>query len=248
MELPEPFDSDTPYLGCWLRVPSPTTAEIAARAGFDYVCVDMQHGLADRSNLLTMLQAIQPHSRRTLVRVPANEFSVIGWALDMGATGVIVPLINSAADAEAAVRATRYPPGGDRSMGPTRAIRIFGDACMKQAGTAIQCIPMIETRTALDNLNEILAVPGVDLVYVGPSDLSVSLGLGPGNNDGEPAFDEALDTILDACRHHGVVPGIHSNASLANRRLEAGFRVLTVVEDDTAMLSGLAVVLAGIGR
>ena len=192
MEVPGRFGSDTSYLGCWLRVPSPTTAEIAARAGFDYVCVDMQHGLADRNDLLAMLQAIQPHSQRTLVRVPANDFSVIGWALDMGATGVIVPLVNSASDAEAAVRATRYPPDGDRSMGPTRALRIFGTACVEQAGTAIQCIPMIETRTALDNLNEILTVPGVDLVYVGPSDLSVNLGLGPGNNDGKPAFDEAL--------------------------------------------------------
>jgi len=248
MEVPGPFGSDTPSLGCWLKVPSSTTAEIAARAGFDYVCVDMQHGMVDRSDLLAMLQAIQPHSRRTLVRVPANEFSVIGWALDMGATGVIVPLVNSAADAEAAIRAARYPPDGDRSMGPTRAIRIFGEACVEQAGGAIQCIPMIETRRALENLDEILAVPGVDLVYVGPSDLSVNLGLGRGNNDGDPAFDEALAAILDACRRHSVVPGIHSNASLAKRRLEAGFRVLTVAEDDTAMLSGLTAVLDDLGR
>ena len=104
MEVPGPFGSDTPSLGCWLKVPSSTTAEIAARAGFDYVCVDMQHGMVDRSDLLAMLQAIQPHSRRTLVRVPANEFSVIGWALDMGATGVIVPLVNSGADV------SRRPP------------------------------------------------------------------------------------------------------------------------------------------
>ncbi len=133
-------------------------------------------------------------------------------------------------------------------MGPTRAIRIFGDACVDQAGIAIQCIPMIETRRALANLDEILAVPGVDVVYVGPSDLSVNLGLGRGNHDGEPAFDDALATILDACRRHGVVPGIHTNASLANRRLEAGFRVLTVAEDDASMSSGFAAVLDKLSR
>ena len=162
---------------------------------------------------------------------------------------MIVPLVNSAADAEAAVRATRYPPDGDRSMGPTRAIRIFGEACAEQAGKAIQCIPMIETRRALENLDEILAVPGVDLVYVGPSDLSVNLGLGRGNNDGEPAFDEALAAILDACRRHGGVPGIHAiGPNLPPRRIEQGFRVMTVIDDDGAMLQGFRAALKGLGR
>lgn len=242
------FASDTTSLGCWLKVPSPTTAELAAQAGFDYLCVDMQHGMVGRSDLLTMLQAIQPHNCRTLVRVPSNEFSIIGWALDMGATGVIVPLINSAADAEAALQATQYPPVGNRSMGPTRAIRVFGDACIELAGTVIPCIPMIESLKALQNLDEILAVPGVNVIYVGPSDLSVHLGLERGNNDGEPTFDNALATIIDACQRHNVIPGIHSNHHLAKRRIDAGFRLLTVAEDDTAMQSGFVTILEGLDR
>ena len=133
-------------------------------------------------------------------------------------------------------------------MGPTRAIRIFGEACVEQTGTAIQCIPMIETCTALENLDDILAVPGVDVIYVGPSDLSVNLGLGRGNNDGAPAFDDALSAILESCKRHGVVPGIHSNAALAKQRTEAGFRVVTVAEDDTAMLTGFETVLRGLPR
>ncbi|MEE2769236.1 MAG: aldolase/citrate lyase family protein [Actinomycetota bacterium] len=249
MQVPKPFDFETSSFGCWLKVPSPSTAELAAQAGFDYLCIDMQHGMADRSDVLNMLYAIQPYSQRTLVRVPTNELSVIGWVLDMGATGVIVPLVNSATEAEAAVRASRYPPDGDRSMGPTRAIRIFGEACVEQTGAAIQCIPMIETCTALDNLDDILAVTGVDVIYVGPSDLSVSLGLGRGNNDGEPAFDEALAVILSACRRHGVVPGIHAiGPNLPLRRIEQGFRVMSVIDDDGAMLQGFGAALEGLGR
>jgi 4-hydroxy-2-oxoheptanedioate aldolase len=119
---------------------------------------------------------------------------------------------------------------------------------VEQSGKAIQCIPQIETSTALDNLEDILAVPGVDVIYVGPSDLSVSLGLGRGNNDGAPVFDDALSTILESCKRHGVVPGIHSNASLAKQRSEAGFRVVTVAEDETAMLAGFETVLRGLPR
>ena len=100
MKLPEKFTSDDTAFGCWLKVPSSVTAEVAALSGFDYVCIDMQHGFSDRNDLIPMLQAIQPHSPRAIVRVPSNEPSVIGWALDAGATGVIVPLVNSAEEAE----------------------------------------------------------------------------------------------------------------------------------------------------
>ena len=108
MKLPEKFASDSTSFGCWLKVPSSVTAEIAALSGFDYVCIDMQHGFSDRNDLIPMLQAVQPHSPRAIVRVPSNEPSVIGWALDAGATGVIVPLVNSAEEAEKAVRACLY--------------------------------------------------------------------------------------------------------------------------------------------
>jgi len=238
MKLPGKFNSDNTSFGCWLKVPSSITAEIAALSGFDYVCIDMQHGFSDRNDLIPMLQAIQPHSPRAIVRVPSNEPSIIGWTLDAGATGVIVPLVNSAEEAEKAVRACLYPSRGNRSMGPTRAERVFGEEYVQRVGDSIQCLPMIETLDALNNLESILSVDGVDSIYVGPSDLSVNLGLPKGNNDGNPKFDEALEKILSSCEKHGVVPGIHANSSLATTRQEQGFRILTVVEDDGAMSTG----------
>ena len=238
MKLPEKFTSDSTSFGCWLKVPSSVTAEIAALSGFDYVCIDMQHGFSDRNDLIPMLQAVQPHSPRAIVRVPSNEPSVIGWALDAGATGVIVPLVNSAEEAEKAVRACLYPSRGNRSMGPTRAERVFGEEYVQGVGDSIQCLPMIETLDALNNLESILSVDGVDSIYVGPSDLSVNLGLPKGNNDGNPRFDEALERIISSCEKYNVVPGIHANSLLADVRQQQGFRILTVVEDDGSMSTG----------
>ena len=238
MKLPEKFTSDDTAFGCWLKVPSSVTAEVAALSGFDYVCIDMQHGFSDRNDLIPMLQAIQPHTPRAIVRVPSNEPSVIGWALDAGATGVIVPLVNSAEEAEKAVKACLYPSKGNRSMGPTRAERVFGEEYVQGVGDSIQCLPMIETLDALNNLESILSVDGVDSIYVGPSDLSVNLGLPKGNNDGNPKFDEALEIIVSSCEKYNVVPGIHANSSLADIRQQQGFRILTVVEDDGAMSTG----------
>ena len=238
MKLPEKFTSDDTAFGCWLKVPSSVTAEVAALSGFDYVCIDMQHGFSDRNDLIPMLQAIQPHSPRAIVRVPSNAPSVIGWALDAGATGVIVPLVNSAEEAEKAVKACLYPSKGNRSMGPTRAERVFGEEYVQGVENSIQCLPMIETLDALNNLESILSVDGVDSIYVGPSDLSVNLGLPKGNNDGNPKFDEALEMIVSSCEKYNVVPGIHANSSLADIRQQQGFRILTVVEDDGAMSTG----------
>jgi 4-hydroxy-2-oxoheptanedioate aldolase len=223
-----------------LKLPSTVTAEAASLLRFDYLCIDMQHGLIDRNDLLPLLQATHPHTQRTLVRVSANDPSTIGWCLDAGATGVIVPMVDSATEAEAAVSACRYPPVGRRSMGPTRASLVYGSDYVAEAESVVQCIPMIETTAALDSLDEILSVVGVDIIYVGPSDLSMNLELGPGNHDGDPAFDDALTMIVDACERHGVMPGIHANASLAPRRLDQGFKMVSVAEDLGGMWEALS--------
>ncbi len=238
---PAPLDRGSRQLGCWLKLPYAVTAEATSLLGFDYLCIDMQHGLVDRNDLLSLLQATHPHARRTLVRVSANDPSTIGWCLDAGATGVIVPLVDSAAEAEAAVSACRYPPVGSRSTGPTRASLVYGSDYVAEAESFVQCIPMIETTAALNSLDEILSVVGVDIIYVGPSDLSMNLGLGPGNHDGDPAFDDALTMIVDACERHDVMPGIHADASLAPRRLDQGFKMVSVAED----LGGMREALSG---
>ena len=235
--------------GAWLTMPSPVSAEATARVGFDYVCVDTQHGATDYQMAVYMIQAIIVGGSRPIVRVPWNEPGVIGKMLDAGATGVVVPMVNSAVEAAAVVRACRYPPLGARSFGPVMAgMRNPGYA--GEANELVVAIPMVETAEALSDLDDILAVPGLDAVYVGPADLSLSLGLPAGNNDGSPEFDNALDRIVTACRDAGVVPGIHASGALAPRRVEQGFAMLTVASDLLAMRTRMADELAaarGIG-
>ncbi|MDE0216602.1 MAG: aldolase/citrate lyase family protein, partial [bacterium] len=208
--LAEAFSSGRPALGAWAGLPTAMSCEIMSRAGFDYVCIDMQHGLAGYSDALAMLVAIDLGTSTPVVRVPWNEQGIIGRVLDAGAMGIIIPMVNSREEAETAVRSCRYAPEGSRSFGPTRVAQRDGPGYFAGANQAVKCIPMVETVAALENLDDIVSTPGVNAVYVGPADLSVSLGLPPGNNDGTAAFDDALAAIVAACQNHGVVPGIHS--------------------------------------
>jgi 4-hydroxy-2-oxoheptanedioate aldolase len=224
------WSSGAPTFGAWLSIPSSVSAEAVARCDFDYVCIDGQHGAVDYQRCVEMIQGIVLAGNVPLVRVPWNEPGVIGRMLDAGAEGVIVPMVNSAAEAAALVHAARYPPEGMRSYGPVMVGMRVGNV-IEDARARIAVIPMIETRAAVERIDEILAVPGIDAIYVGPADLSLSLGLPPQNNDGEAAFDDALATIVAACRRHGVVPGMHTVASLVARRLEQGFQLLTVAAE-----------------
>jgi len=182
-------------LGAWLAIPSVITAESTARTGFDYVCADLQHGALDYADSVGLFQAVLLAGSTPIVRVPWNEPGVVGKVLDAGAQAVIVPMVNRADEAAAAVRAARYPPLGARSYGPT-AVGGRSSDYAAMANDVIAVIPMIETAEALSHLDDILAVPGVDAIYVGPADLSLSLGLPPGNNDDADSFREALTTIV----------------------------------------------------
>jgi 4-hydroxy-2-oxoheptanedioate aldolase len=216
--------------GGWLSIPSSFSAEVMAHQGFDWLCIDMQHGVIDYQVALTMLQAIGTTQTIPFARVPWNEFGIIGKVLDAGALGVIIPMVNSVEEAKAAVAACRYFPEGSRSFGPTRAAYAHGADYYGGANTQVACIPMIETRQAVERLDDILAVPGIDAVYVGPADLSITLGQMP-RMDNEGAFEEARLRIAEACKKHGVVPGIHANASLAAKHAAAGYRMITVGGD-----------------
>jgi 4-hydroxy-2-oxoheptanedioate aldolase len=227
-------------LGGWLAVPSVVTAEATARAGFDFVCIDTQHGAIEYSDAVGMIQAISFGGSRPIVRVPWNEPGIIGKMLDAGAQGIIVPMVNSVAEAQAAVRSCRYSPEGSRSYGPGLAAPRVDGNYMEWANEHVACIPMIETTQAVESLNDILAVPGIDAVYVGPADLSITLGLPAGNNDHEPSFVTALETIVAGCVKAGVVPGIHATGPLTPKRLAAGFRMVTVTSDLVAMRLGFA--------
>lgn len=241
--LREKWAAGDETLGLWLSIPSFVTAEITARQPVDYVCVDTQHGVIDYAQSAGMIQAIELTGGTPIVRVPWNEPGIIGKTLDAGAHGVIVPMVNTREQAEAVVRAARYAPDGTRSWGPVMAGLRHADN-RAWAADHIAVIPMIETTEALANLDEILSTPGIDAIYVGPADLSVSLGLAPYGNDGNPVFDDALATIVDACRRHGVVPGVHSTGALTPRRREQGFRMITVTSDGLATRAGYTSELA----
>jgi len=226
-------------LGAWLSLRDPFVAEAAATSGFDYVCIDMQHGLADYEQTVAMLSAMARTPTVPIVRVPWNEQGIIGRVLDAGAMGVIIPMVNSPEEAKRAVDACRYAPTGTRSFGPLSAGMRYGGAYFGAANESVACIPMIETRGAVETLDDILAVPGIDAVYVGPADLSVTYGLPPGlDQQGDP-FQSALATIVAGCERHGVVAGIHASAALAAARHERGFRMITVGFDAAPVLQAL---------
>jgi 4-hydroxy-2-oxoheptanedioate aldolase len=241
-----------PALGGWLTVPSSFSAELMAHAGFDWLCVDMQHGVIDYQVAVTMLQAISTTDTIPVVRVPWNEPGIIMKALDAGAYGVIVPIVNTAAEAESAVRACRYPPRGIRSHGPIRAALYGGRDYIARADGEVLCIVQVETKESVENLDEILAIPGVDAAYIGPADLSLSLGLPPASDHDEPAFGEAIERVLDACKRHKLAPGAHAgNVVTARKRLEQGFLMVEMCDDAGSLARSAAAdlkTLRGFGR
>lgn len=244
--LKQLWREDRPAIGGWLNIGNSFVAEVMARQGFDWVCIDMQHGLIDYSAAVPMLQAISQTDATPVARVPWNEPGIIMKALDAGAYGVIIPMVNSRAEAEAAVAACRYAPAGVRSMGPLRASVYGGPDYALHANEEIACVVMIETAEALANVEEIVSVPGVDAVYIGPSDMSLSLGLGVMADNEQPAFASARREVVAACRRHGVIPGIHTNTQYAKARIDEGFRMVLVTADVGVLMRGLHADLAAV--
>lgn len=228
-----------PAFGAWMFLREPMTAEAAARAGYDYVVVDLQHGIASEPEALAMIQATEAAGAIPVVRVATNHPMTIGRALDLGALAVIVPMVNDRASAIRAVDACRYSPVGSRSYGPVAAISRYTEEYAHIANETVACVVMIETAEALENLDDILSVPGVDGIYVGPVDLSLTLGLPPLPDHDDERFTSAIRRILAACERHGIVPGIHASAALADKWRQAGFRLITVGYDQDSVLRGL---------
>lgn len=227
-------------LGAWLFLREPLVAEAAALIGYDYVCIDMQHGLQSFEDAVSMLTAMARTETTPIVRVPWNEPGIIGRVLDAGAEGVIIPMVNTAEEARSAVRACFYGPKGARSMGPVGvSARAGRDGYFANANNTVLCIPMIETKEAVDNLEEILAVPGIDAVYVGPADLSITYGLSPMSDQTDPVWNAALDRVVEQCRASGVVPGVHADPTLASKRASSGFTMITVGFDLANVTSGI---------
>lgn len=223
-------------VGGWLSIGNAFTAEMMGQLGFDWLCVDIQHGQVGIDDLHHMLPAISATSSVPFVRVAWNAPEQIMKVLDAGAYGVVVPMVNSAEEAARAVAACRYPPAGNRSFGPIRAALYGGHDYALHANSEIACIPMIETRAALENLDAILAVPGVDAIYVGPSDLGLAMGRSPVGDTDDPDHLRDVLYILERAQAHGVPAGIHTGSlAFAERWLEAGFQMVTLGIDSGFM-------------
>jgi 4-hydroxy-2-oxoheptanedioate aldolase len=219
-------------IGAWLSLSNTYIAEMMATAGFDWICVDLQHGLLDYRDLLHMLPAISTTNVTPLVRVSGNDPKEIMKVLDAGALGVIVPLVNHRDDALAAISACRYPPAGSRSFGPLRAALYGGRGYATEANNEIACIAMIETQTGLQNLESIVTTPGLDGIYIGPLDLALALGLPARGDTDNPLHLATVNRILETCKKHGLPVGIHTGSlAFAQRRLEAGFNFVTLNSD-----------------
>ena len=227
---------DRAIVNGWLAIPNSFSAEVMAHQGWDSLTVDMQHGVSDYQNVITMFQAICTTSTAPLARVPWLEEGIIMRMLDAGAYGVICPMINKASDAERFAQACYYPPLGQRSFGPIRALFSLGVDYPSHANDEILPIAMIETKEALDNLDDILRVDGIRMVYIGPSDLGNSLGRVPTFDQEDPIVLEAIDMILRKATEHGVAAGIHNGTpEYALRMIEKGFRFVTIGSDSRLM-------------
>jgi 4-hydroxy-2-oxoheptanedioate aldolase len=243
--LRELWDGTEATIGGWCSIPSPFSAELMGRSGFDWVCIDTQHGVIGYDQMVPMLQALSITATPAFVRVPWNQPDHIMKALDAGAQGVIVPMVSSAEDARAAVAAAKYPPMGVRSWGPIRAALDVPDYSPEVANRRTIVAVMIETPGGVQNLEAILSVPGVDAVYVGPSDLALGHGMTPTLAVRDLEHERLIETVVDGCRRHGIVAGIHCDSVETVRRWHArGYAMFTVGSDAALMRQAATSVVA----
>jgi 4-hydroxy-2-oxoheptanedioate aldolase len=234
-----------PALNGWLAVPNGFSAEVMANQGWDSLTIDLQHGVVDYQAMVGMLQAISTTPTVPVVRVPWLDPAALMKALDAGAYGLICPMINTPEDAAKLVAWTHYAPQGGRSFGPVRASIYGGADYPERANETITVFAMIETAQALSNLDEILAVEGLDGVYVGPSDLSLSLGCKPTFDDVDAPVAEAIEHIVNRATAHGRIAGIHNGrVDVARARAALGYRFLTVGSDARLLAAGSQQVLS----
>ena len=229
----------------WLAIPNSFSAETMAHQGWDSLTIDLQHGVVDYQAMVPMLQAISTTATVPVVRVPWLEPGILMKTLDAGAYGVICPMVNTKEDAQKLVAYTHYAPKGTRSFGPVRALLYGGADYPQHANDTIVTFAMIETASALDNLDDILSVESLDAIYIGPSDLSLALGCNPTFDDLDPKAAEAVDHILARAKAHGVVAGIHNGTpESAQKRIAKGFQFVTVSSDARLMAAGAQQVIS----
>lgn len=232
----------------WCGLPYPLVAEYIGREGFDAVTLDSQHGLWDTASLISTVASVRQSGAAPVVRVPVGDFALVSRVLDVGTEGIIAPMINTAADARALAAAAKLPPLGERSWGPHRAMTFAGitdqQIYLREANDQIVTFAMIETRTALDNLDAIVETPGIDGLFLGPADLSIALSNGAHVDPHAPDVERALDRIVATVVKAGKIPAAHCHTperalALAKR----GMRFLTLASDLNYIRAGASAAL-----
>jgi 2-keto-3-deoxy-L-rhamnonate aldolase RhmA len=228
-----------PTIGCFLGLGSPNVAELLGHAGFDWLVVETEHNGLDSAEVEHMLMAIASSDAVPLVRAPSANPVYIQRALDIGGEGILVPLVRTAAEAEAIVRATRFPPHGTRSWGPLRASRYTFDNrdYMDRANDNILVALILETREAVENLDAIAAVPGVDVIFLGPADLSLAYGVDFLTGI-HPPVEAAIEKMIAVCKRHGKASGLGDTTAAGIRGwIERGCTFMTY-STDYGLLAG----------
>jgi 4-hydroxy-2-oxoheptanedioate aldolase len=220
-------------LGAWCSIPAPAVVEQLVWCGFDFILFDCQHGEFGVTDLEPLLRVTTHTEVTPVVRVPTNEYFAIGRALDAGAEVVVIPMVETGADARRAAAASRFSPDGTRSYAGTRSTRVLGTD-PAQVNQEVACLAMVETTTGLKNVAEIAGTPGIDGIFIGPTDLAVSLGLPPRPAPFAPEVEQAIDQVVAACAAAGVVPGLAAGAEYAAR----GLRFLSVTGDRPLLRRG----------
>ena len=239
-KLKKMFKEGKPIINGWLQIPSAFSAEVMSHQGWDSCTIDMQHGVVDYSNALNMLQAISSTEVTPLARVNWNEPGQIMKILDAGCYGIICPMVSNRKEAENFVNACLYPPKGYRSFGPIRGLLYGGSDYAKHSDNEILKLAMIETKEALDKLDEILSTPNLDGIYIGPADLSLAVGEEPGfdKKEGTKAFEQ-IQRILEAAKNKNLLAGIHNGSvDYAKKMVSLGFNLVTIGSDQRFMSAG----------
>lgn len=234
MSLKAKLREKKPNFGTWITIAHPEVVEIASTVPFDWLMFDMEHSPLDIQTLEIMLPGLNGSEITPLVRVPWNDFVTIKRVLDLGFDGILVPWVNSKEEAKKVVEACQYPPVGIRGTGPRRCIRYGAKDILeyynKFEKERLVIAIQVETQKSLDNLTEILSVEGIDVAFIGPNDLSASLGIFRQFN--HPKFTEALKKVVRACEETGKVAGIMTSGSEdAKKRLEEGFKFIALAHD-----------------
>src|SRR6516162_5328716 len=229
-----------PALGTWLSLGSITAARFLARSGFAWLTVDMEHSLVGTETATLMFAAIADAGCTALARVPSNRHDHIKRALDNGAHGIVVPMVNSRDEAQAAVAACLYPPAGNRSVGGSVHALNFGTTgpdYYAHANEEILVVLQCEHIKAVEDADSIFSVPGIDAIFVGPNDLAASMRSKEGRPPSAEATAQAMKHILATCRKHKVAPGLHcTSGEEARHRIEEGWRFVAIGSELKMML------------